>query len=332
MKFQISALAIILTAFVTSCGPSAEEIAATYVAETAAAATNTPVPTNTPEPTPTATPIPYELNVLVIDGEGMPLANSNVNLAGLDEMHTTDEEGRVTLSNLPDDSVALNASAQGYLGKEMTVTLERGGNQVDIMLERDPLALYPPDFVEEGQAILFIEDFQDGQESFLELIGGWQIVDDVDDPGNKVFEVNQHGSDDIASAYFGPEETNYENFKINYRFRYVDLVTEAPNFVALDFRDGMGLTASSYWHVYQLTDFGSNPWEFPYQMELYYQTNTWYKMGIEVEGSQATLYLNDRMEARVKGLPEYPARWSFAVGQNAKIVQFDDVVVLTLPE
>ena len=45
-----------LALFLVACGPSAEEIAATYVVQTAKAATNTPVPTVTN--TPTSTPSP----------------------------------------------------------------------------------------------------------------------------------------------------------------------------------------------------------------------------------------------------------------------------------
>jgi hypothetical protein len=58
-------LIVILVSILSACGPSADDIAATYVAQTAEAATDTPLPptatpippTNTPAP-PTDTPIP----------------------------------------------------------------------------------------------------------------------------------------------------------------------------------------------------------------------------------------------------------------------------------
>lgn len=59
--FKIGSL-ILLALLLVACGPSAEEVAVTYIAQTAEAATNTPVPTasNTPTltPSPTITPSP----------------------------------------------------------------------------------------------------------------------------------------------------------------------------------------------------------------------------------------------------------------------------------
>jgi hypothetical protein len=51
---QIMGMTLLL--FTTACGPSAEQLAATYVAETSAAASPTPLPTDTPLPTSTHTP------------------------------------------------------------------------------------------------------------------------------------------------------------------------------------------------------------------------------------------------------------------------------------
>jgi hypothetical protein len=54
-------LVILFSMIITGCGPSAEELAVTFVAQTAAAATDTPKPTPTPTPTeipPTFTPSP----------------------------------------------------------------------------------------------------------------------------------------------------------------------------------------------------------------------------------------------------------------------------------
>lgn len=61
-RFYFVLLLILFCILLGSCGPSPEELAATSAAQTAAAATNTPIPSATPEPTisppPTDTSIP----------------------------------------------------------------------------------------------------------------------------------------------------------------------------------------------------------------------------------------------------------------------------------
>lgn len=49
---------LLITILISSCGPSPEELKATSAAETAAAATYTPIPTSTDPPTSTPSPIP----------------------------------------------------------------------------------------------------------------------------------------------------------------------------------------------------------------------------------------------------------------------------------
>ncbi|MBI3159507.1 MAG: SH3 domain-containing protein [Chloroflexi bacterium] len=56
LKNPLIPLMLVLALVFSACGPSAEEVAATYVAETAAAAS--PTPTETPIPTDTPTPLP----------------------------------------------------------------------------------------------------------------------------------------------------------------------------------------------------------------------------------------------------------------------------------
>jgi hypothetical protein len=96
---QLGSLAIIMSAgIMVSCGPSAEELAVTFVAQTAAAATDTPKPTPTPTPTeipptftpspshtPTFTPTPEPQIVFLRDAPGCDLqhdiiANSPIEL------------------------------------------------------------------------------------------------------------------------------------------------------------------------------------------------------------------------------------------------------------
>lgn len=61
-KLTIALIILLFGSLLSACGPSADELAATYVAQTAAAVTNTPtvIPTSTPIPTSTLPPTPTE--------------------------------------------------------------------------------------------------------------------------------------------------------------------------------------------------------------------------------------------------------------------------------
>ena len=62
-------LVIFCLFFISACGPSPEELAATSAAETAAAATSTPTST----PAPTLTPTPALGDTMISPKDGMPL-------------------------------------------------------------------------------------------------------------------------------------------------------------------------------------------------------------------------------------------------------------------
>ena len=165
-------LPVILIGVLSSgCGPSAEEQAATAVALTAAAATNTPTitptftstPTTTPTPTPT--PIPYDLSVLVTGDEDATLVGATVILAeisGESGTQITDDVGQANWNDLPGETVTLSISAQGYFPAETSETIERGANQMTVVLERDPFGLLPIEACGPNEQILYIEDLQDG--------------------------------------------------------------------------------------------------------------------------------------------------------------------------
>jgi hypothetical protein len=57
-KIRLGLAILFISLLLSACGPSPEELAATSAAETAAAATNTPIPTSTPKATQTPTPTP----------------------------------------------------------------------------------------------------------------------------------------------------------------------------------------------------------------------------------------------------------------------------------
>jgi len=200
-KIWIGLAIILIGAFLSSCGPSPEEQTATAVALTAAAATSTPTvtptftptPTSTHTPTPTPTPIPYDLSVLVTGDEDAPIVGAIVVLAEIGtEIGTqiTDDVGQAFWYDLPEETVNLSISAQGYFPLEKTDSIKRGINQVAVVLERDPPGLLPSEACAPGERLLYIEDFQDGEaQGWPEIeyrAQDWDIGPGPDMPGDMV--------------------------------------------------------------------------------------------------------------------------------------------------
>jgi len=80
-KFNIGLALMLFCIILSACGPSPEELAATSVAETAAAATNTPSPTSTSPPTSTPKPTPTPTKVPSLSEEELVYANAVIGLA-----------------------------------------------------------------------------------------------------------------------------------------------------------------------------------------------------------------------------------------------------------
>lgn len=329
-----------LAIFLVACGPSAEEVAITYIAQTAEAATdtpvptNTPIPTNTPEPTATATPIPYKLTLEIVDVEGNAVKDGMVSVVELDDAQTKtfDDAGQVIWNDFPGESATLKIVAQGYLSIYEEITLERGENSVSVTLERDPFGLLFSDRVEEGEEVIFFEDFQTGEEHFNELTGNWQVVEDVDNPGNMVIQIDQRGGD-FASARFGPDKV-LEDFVIEYKFRWIEVAPfTGEEWQSMGFSFWNRYSFESYpvsggW--YQLLDRSPDPWELPVQIQKYYRIGDWYTMRAEVNGEIISLHLNDRLMARYKELqqdnPDSEDRMYGMFALPEVFGQFDDIV------
>lgn len=134
------------------CGPSEEAIA------TMTASAWTP----TPEPTLTPTPMPFDLEV-VLEGEGGESVFYGSYAAATEhEEVMADADGKVELMNLPGPEVEISVTAQGYAPYTETVMLEHGKNSKTIVLTADPLQINPDTACQEGQQVLYIEDFEDG--------------------------------------------------------------------------------------------------------------------------------------------------------------------------
>jgi len=323
-----------LALFLVACGSSAEEVAATYVAQTAEAATNTPMPTNTPEPTATLTPIPYDLTLTIIDEEGNAIKDGTVSVVELDdaETQTFDDAGQVIWNDFPEESATLKIVAQGYLSAFEEITLERGENIVSVSLKQDPFGLLLSDKVEEGEELIFIEDFQTGDEHFSELTGNWQVVEDVENPGNMVIQIDQRDSD-FATAAFGPDEM-LENFVIEYKFRWLEVTPFTGNewqSMGFHFWNRYSLeTRPVNDGYYGLLDRSPDPWVSPVEFQKYYRTGDWYTVRAEVNGEIISLYLNGRLLSKYKNLQTGDADGNdrmFGLFALPEVFgQFDDIV------
>lgn len=300
-----STLLFVSVFFLAACGPSAEEIATL----TAAAWTPTPQPTPTATTPPTPTPIPYDLTFQVTDLEGNPLADVDVSIAelGADESgtQTTDDLGEARWTNLPGDTASIHVFGQGYTLIDRAETLTRGPNSFTVELERDPFGLLVSDYVTEEQTLLFIEDFQDGKDDFEVLLGDWQVVEDAENPGNWVIQINQQGSEDFAFASLGPDE-HYDNFIIEYKFRWLEI---AP--FTGDEWQSMGF---GFWDSFSLGHYAPNngwlqlidlsDWSFPLQVQRSFKIGTWYTVRAEVNRPEFRVYLNGRLLSKISDLGE----------------------------
>jgi hypothetical protein len=154
----------ILLILLAACGPSPEQISTM----TASAWTATP------KPTATATPVPYDLTVSVVDGAGAPISGASITFpeSGNGEPILADQEGKYSLTNLPGENVSLTVAAQGYLDGQSGAKLERGPNEVTVVLERDPFGILPAEACASGENLLFLEDFQDGKSELNHYLNG----------------------------------------------------------------------------------------------------------------------------------------------------------------
>jgi hypothetical protein len=293
--------------------------------------TPTPIPptsTATPLPTPTATPIIYNAAVNVVDENGKPVSNAKISQDETIEL--TDNQG-VWQKSSQSPNLSFNVWAQGYLSQEHSSTMQAGANNIQIQLSPDPFGLKPADLEKEGYKLVFVEDFQDGKEGFSELQGDWKVVDDIDNAGNKVIQVDQREISDMAEAIYKPDN-NLESFSVQYKFRWLELTP----FTGSEWQS-MGF---SFWNRYaidmyavnngwlQILDFSTDPWQFPVQSKNYFKVGTWYTIGIVVDGEEISLYVNERLLKKYKELQKGDTTSGFSLyALQHALGQFDDIVV-----
>lgn len=327
-------LTFVFVLLLSACGQSADTVS-TQVASTmtAIAGSWTPTPANTPTPTntPTSTPIPYSLTIYVIDENSLPLEGAKVTLANIGEYKNpqlSDAQGITQWNNLPDSRIEIISNLQGYKTAEVEEIIERGENKIEITLERDPFGLLPSENLTDGETLLFIEDFQDNTDEFVELVGNWKIIEDSTESGNKVFEISPK-STDRDSAYITFSDENLVDFIIQYRVKYIDLDYNSDNWLWLTFRSKYIMSFSPYYNVIDIVDL-SNEWTGLHQSTRNFRSDSWYKVRIEAIGTDVSFYINDSLLTRLRDVrePDKAERLSFSTGADATIY-FDDIILKT---
>lgn len=199
----------------SACGIS-QEAAATM---TASVWTPTPVPSTA---TPIPTPVPYNLNVKVNDELSQPITLAYVSVNELGEGYRlVDEKGEVFFENLPGENVSLVITAPGYLPADKSETINRGENNIEVMLNQDPAGFKPAEACRQEETLVAIEDFQDSQiqewKGVMEKIEfnmpGWLIQADLENTENQVL-IASAAPDYIGVGYTGlsgEEGVNFTN-------------------------------------------------------------------------------------------------------------------------
>jgi hypothetical protein len=137
--------------------------------------------------------MPYNLSLNINDGEGEPIAFATAIIG--DQERITDENGKAVFEDLTGSSISLLVEASGYFPTDVTENIERGDNQLDVVLERDPFGLPVKDACALGESLLYIDDFQDGAAQgwdAIELnIPGWFVESAPDQPENHVIAARE---------------------------------------------------------------------------------------------------------------------------------------------
>ena len=321
-----------LVLFLVACGPSAEEIAVTYVAQTAEAATNTPVPTNTSEPTATSTPIPYNVAIEVIDESGNPLPDAKVIQEKMVEF--TDNQGLWRKTSQISE-LSISVWAQGYLLQNYSSSLQSGENSIQIQLSIDPFGLGEADLALDGYELVFVEDFQDNIANCVIEGNGNVAVDDTN-PENNLLLADLRNLDENFSCSFGP--INLENAILEVDFRYVDIRfndfedDEYHNWQGyfMEFRDGFSVAGYPL-HVpwgatLQITDYTEEEWKFPITIRQGIQENRWYTLRTKYQGEKVEVRMDGSLKFNFLNPPTMINSEPSSIGAfNESHIQFDNI-------
>jgi hypothetical protein len=321
---------LVFVFLLSACGQSADSVA-TQVASTmtAVAASWTATPANTP----TSTPVPYSVAIRVVDENEISLEGAKVSVSTLQESEDpqlSDIQGITQWNNLPGNEIEIICNLQGYKIAELREIIERGENNIDITLERDPFGLLLSENLSDGENLLFIEDFQDNTDAFVDLVGNWEIIEDPAELDNKVFKVSPKSTDpDSAYITFGDE--NLVDFIIQYRVKYVDLNYDSDNWMWFTFRSKYSMSFSPYYKVIDIIDFSKDEWVWLGQSTTNFRSDFWYNVRIEAIGSDVSFYINDSLVRRVRDIREPNETERLGISMGADVTAYLDDIILKMP-
>ena len=163
--------------------------------------------------------IPIDLALSVVDDAGTGVEGAEVALSGVDGTSRTDAEGTVSWLDLPSLEATLVATAQGYFDTEEMLRLERGPNDVTVLLERDPFGVTTAGACPAAGPPVFIDDFQDGAADGWMADPAWSAEPDPDGDGNVFYRVVWPDEGVAASAQPEGQELLTGDSVIRFRAR-----------------------------------------------------------------------------------------------------------------
>lgn len=316
---------LILCLLVAACGPSPEEIAQqTAAAKTAEALTWTPTPQ------PTATPVPYDLQIDVVDAEGNSIPDAKIIT---DEVFFTDANG-IWETSMTEPDFSASVWAQGYSLQEITTSLDRGENSLQIQLEIDPNGLQLADLEKEGYELIFVEDFQDNLVD-CNLVGNGGLTSDEITTGNNLLLVDLRNLNDTFGTEFGP--TGIKNAIIEADFRYPDIQFydyEGDDYnwqgYVIYFRDGFDVEGYplrvSWGPTLQIRDYSGDEWTFPVTARQTIENNRWYNFSTNWEDSKVEVFINGSRRFTYLNAPETTNSEPAGIGAFGQAyIEFDNI-------
>jgi serine/threonine protein kinase len=177
--------------------------------------------------------------------------------------------------------------------------------------------------------LLFEEDFEDGQVQGIGFSAesGWEFV--TDETGNKVYEIDNRNGSGFKGFSFGMNE--WEDYSVEYRARFLTS-TGSQSELGLHVRaDGN----SSYvldWgedELYLAYAIDGSEWNRLITQFPHMERDAWYKIRVDVQGEQVSVYVNDTSLINARGSQIRRGWVMIFVGADTH-AQIDDIRVTAL--
>jgi len=297
--------------------------------------TSTKFPTNTPMPTQTSTPLPYDITISLLDENNIPIEGGKIEMEEMFDFNKriqfTDSEGMAMWSDVSDILYHVIIFAQGHQPTRERILLDHGVNYFEFQLSKDPNGLLVENELDEGESILYIEDFQDRQQDFIKINLGWKIIEEEFNQGNYVLDLDHRNG--VERGYFIFAKPNITDFIAEYRFRYLDInYSNWMNFAGIDFRDySLSTSINPQRRVFRLMDFNMGGTSIDRVVYSYaFKDGAWMDVRLEVIGEQIRAYVDGKQivnfdQAR-EDIPSTLEGFSLSAGPGAHL-QYDNIIL-----